>query len=93
VSLLGYSLRTPDYRYTAYFHFNKTSFLGKQVHVDTQRKPFQQELYDHKNETLADFTHRELVNLAYKPSYAAIVKQLKAKIVHFIQTEAVFHRD
>mmetsp|Transcript_22497 Transcript_22497/g.32337 ORF Transcript_22497/g.32337 Transcript_22497/m.32337 type:complete len:601 (-) Transcript_22497:131-1933(-) len=93
VSLLGYSLRTPDYRYTAYFYFNKTSFLGKQVHVDIQQKPFQQELYDHKNETLADFTHRELVNLAYKPSYAAIVKQLKAKIVHFIQSEAVFHRD
>ena len=93
ISLLGYSMRTPDYRYTAYFHYNKTSFLGRQVRVDVSQLPFQQELYDHKNETLQDFTHRETVNLAYKVAYSGIVSQLRQKIIRFIQSEAVFHKD
>lgn len=90
ISLLGYSLRTPDYRYTAYFHYNKTSFLGRaQVNVD--RMPFQHELFEHKNETLEDFTHREFINLANKPNYAIVVKSLRSKLVDFIMNEAVFH--
>lgn len=93
MSLLGYSIRTPGYRYTAYFHYNKTSFLGKQVQVDLSQPPFQQELYDHKNETLQDFTHRETVNLAYKLAYVNIVSFLKEKIIRFIRREAIFHSD
>ena len=93
ISLLGYSMRTPDYRYTAYFYYNRTSFLGRQVRVDVSQPPFQQELYDHKNETLRDFTHRETVNLAYKVAYSAIVSHLRQKIIRFIQSEAVFHKD
>jgi len=92
VALIGYSMRTADYRYTAYFHYNKTSFLGK-VQVDVVNPPYQHELYDHKNETLQDFTHRETVNLAYKPSYTITVNQLKSKLIHFIQNEAIFHKN
>ena len=90
VSLLGYSMRTPEYRYTAYFHYNRTSFLGR-VQVDLVNPPYQQELYDHKNETLADFTHREIVNLAYKSSYAVTVSQLRAKLIQFIKDKIVYH--
>ena len=89
---MGYSMRTPDYRYTAYFHYNKTSFLGT-VQVDLNLLPYAQELFDHKNETLQDFTHRETLNLANKPAYAIIVNSLRTKLVNFIRKEAVFHKD
>ena len=92
VSLLGYSMRTSDYRYTAYFHYNKTSFLGT-VQVDVDRLPYQQELFDHKNETLQDFTHRETLNLANKPAYSIVVSTLRNKLIHFIKSEAVFHKN
>lgn len=87
VSLIGYSFRTPEYKYIAYFHLNRTNFV-----VDLINPPYQQELYDHKNETLADFTHREIVNLAFKPAYAVTVNQLKAKLIHFIKNNIVFKK-
>jgi hypothetical protein len=94
IALIGYSLRSPDYRYTAYFYFNTTTVRDgkRQVSVDLLSPPFQQELFDHKNETLADFTHRELNNLAYKPSYASIVMHMRSKIIRFIQREVIFHK-
>jgi hypothetical protein len=92
ISLLGYSMRTPEYRYTAYFHYNRTNFLRNKIEVDLINPPYQQELYDHKNETLADFTHREIINLAYKASYAVTVNQLRAKLIQFIKDKIVFKK-
>ena len=85
VSLMGYSLRTPDYKYIAYFHFNRTSWK-----VETDKLPYQQELYDHKNETLSDFTHREVSNLAFRSTYAVTVNNLRRKLIDFINTKIVF---
>ena len=85
IYLLGYSLRTPEYKYIAYFYLNRTTF-----NVDLDKLPYQQELYDHKNETLNDFTHRELINLAFRSSYIVIVKQLKAKLINFIKNNIIF---
>jgi hypothetical protein len=85
VSLMGYSLRTPDYKYIAYFHFNRTTWK-----VETEKLPYQQELYDHKNETLSDFTHREVSNLAFRSAYAVTVNNLRRKLIDFIKTKIVF---
>jgi hypothetical protein len=85
VATLGYSMRTTQYRYTAYFYFNKTT-----ERPDTTRLPFEEELFDHRNETLADFTHRETYNLARKSSYAPIVARLRTQLVQFIARKIVF---
>ena len=52
--------------------------------------PFEEELFDHKNESLADFTHRETFNLAVRPSYNSTLEKLRQKLVHFIKTKVVF---
>lgn len=86
LTLLGYAMRTPEYRYVAYFHFNRSTQLP-----DTARPPYEEELYDHKNETLADFTHRETFNLAVKVvQYNSTLQALRSKLVSFIQTKIVF---
>lgn len=84
LSLMGYSMRSSDYRYTGYFYYNRTTRT-----TDFDRLPYQQELFDHKNETLSDFTHREIVNLAAKPSYAAVVNNQRLKLVDFLKKNIV----
>lgn len=80
LSLMGYAMRTPEYRYIAYFHFNLTI-----MRPDLDRLPYAEELYDHKNETLADFTHRETFNLAVRPVYSVIIQMLRNKLVSFVR--------
>eukprot|EP00601_Ochromonadales_sp_CCMP2298_P013000 CAMPEP_0173268066 /NCGR_PEP_ID=MMETSP1142-20121109/30119_1 /TAXON_ID=483371 /ORGANISM="non described non described, Strain CCMP2298" /LENGTH=674 /DNA_ID=CAMNT_0014204265 /DNA_START=104 /DNA_END=2128 /DNA_ORIENTATION=- len=83
LSLMGYSMRTLQYRYTAYYPFNRTL-----LRPDPLSEPYEEELFDHKNESLSDFTHRETVNLAYKPSYAGVVRHYRAKMANFLLTVA-----
>lgn len=85
VALIGYSMRTSTYRYTAYFYFNKTT-----ERPEVGRLPFDQELYDHRNETLADFTHRETVNLARKAQFIPHLDTLRKKLVSYINKEIHF---
>lgn len=85
LTTLGYSMRTPEYRYTVYFHFNRTTQLP-----ELEVPPFEEELYDHKNETLQDFTHREIYNLGVKASYGPIMDNLRAKLVKFIRESVKF---
>jgi hypothetical protein len=82
---LGYSMRTPEYRYTCYFLFNRATQLP-----EIDQPPFEEELYDHKNETLKDFTHREIYNLAVRPVYGPIMDNLRAKLVKFIKEKVKF---
>ena len=82
---LGYSMRTPEYRYTVYFHFNRTTQLP-----ELDKLPFEEELYDHKNETLADFTHREIYNLGVRSLYGPIMDSLRKKLVQFIREKVQF---
>jgi hypothetical protein len=84
-AVMGYSMRTSQYRYTAYFHWNKTT-----ERPDTVRMPFDQELYDHRNETLADFTHRETVNLARKPQFGPVLDMLRKNLADFITKKITF---
>ena len=85
LSVLGYAMRTPEYRYVAYFHFDRGTQLPN---LDVP--PYEEELYDHKNETLRDFTHRETFNLAVKPSYSYTIQNLRAKLVHYIKHKIPF---
>jgi hypothetical protein len=82
---LGYSMRTPEYRYTVYFLFNRTTQMP-----ELDKPPFEEELYDHKNETLADFTHRETYNLAVRGLYGPIMDSLRQKLVRFIKENIKF---
>lgn len=83
--LIGYAMRTPEYRYVAYFHFD---FAAQKP--DLRRLPYEEELYDHKNESLADFTHRETFNLAVRSQYNVTIQSLRAKLVSFIENHVVF---
>lgn len=78
-------MRTPEYRYTAYFYYDRIT-----ERPDLETIPYEQELFDHKNETLADFTHREITNLAYRPLYATTISTLRAKLVKFIKDKVKF---
>lgn len=85
MSLMGYSMRTPDYRYTAYYTYDRnteTTILST--------LPYDEELYDHKNETLADFTHRETVNLSEKPQYSVVLMKLREQLRNYIQNHIKF---
>ena len=83
VSLLGYSMRTQEYRYTAYYPYNRTT-QRPELANGGDTVPFEEELFDHKNETLVDFTHREIVNLAYRPGYAIVIAHYRAKLAEFV---------
>eukprot|EP01038_Epipyxis_sp_PR26KG_P009841 gene9841-13236_t len=85
VQLMGYAIRTPEYRYIVYFNYDKLKSI-----VDLDSQPYAQELYDHKNETLADFTHRETYNLAIKPAYNVITNILRAKLLSFLKEKVIF---
>jgi hypothetical protein len=80
LSLMGYSMRTNEYRYTVYFYYDRKSHI-----TDFKSLPYSQELYDHKNETLADFTHRETFNLAIRPAYTSVINNLREKLIKFVQ--------
>jgi hypothetical protein len=77
MSVMGYSLRTPAFKYIAFLHYNMTS--GR---VNAEWPPFWRELYDHRNETLQDFTHLETANVVKK--YPQVVLALHRKLVDFV---------
>jgi hypothetical protein len=93
MSLLGYSMRTLDYRYTAYYPYNRTThrpdLSQKTAPSGTSTElpvtiPYEEELFDHKNESLNDFTHRETLNLAYRPAYAVVIAHFRSKLAEFV---------
>jgi hypothetical protein len=79
VSLMGYSLRTSDHRYTAWLPFNftrqKTSFLGPIFH---------ESLFNHTNEALTDFTHLEVVDLVREGSSKTLLLSLRSLLFRVI---------
>ena len=71
--LMGYSMRTIDYRYTAWIHFNSSTLRPVGTGLDDQNRviiPQFEELYSHHlnnvlgNHDCFDFTFSELDNLA-----------------------------
>ena len=74
--VLAYSMRTPEYRYTANLRFNRTLQLP-----DVESLPYEEELFDHKNGTMRDFTHREIHNLAYRSAFGLVVARLRTQLI------------
>eukprot|EP01041_Mallomonas_annulata_P008795 gene8795-18193_t len=86
ICVMGYSMRTIDFRYTAWLYFNRTS-----MSTIFDKQPFEEELYDHRGETFKDYTHMELINLAKKPSNMKVVVILREKLLNYLKTNIVFH--
>ena len=91
-SLMGYSIRTNGWRYNAYFPFDKKLHIPVlSEDIGNTERVYAQELYDHRGETLEDFTHAELFNVVTQTKYKNVTKVLHHKLVKFLETEVV-HR-
>lgn len=148
LSIMGYSIRTRDFRYTAWYNYdwykalpkldeplfeeevksvffflifylrfisntntnkkncliiadltcNNLSDIESLSHLVILYYPFSysnflfflQQLYDHRNEKLSDFTHREIDNLVYKNEFFPTVSLLKNQLTQFLRDEVVF---
>jgi len=44
-----------------------------------------QELYDHRNESASELSHRETTNLILHPAYAVISIDLRRQLVEFVK--------
>lgn len=87
LSVMGYSFRTSDYRYTVYYHFDRINNVP--LYNDP---PYAEELYDHRGEVLSNFTHLELVNLIGRTDqYGTIAAHMRQMAIQFLQKEVVFH--
>jgi hypothetical protein len=85
VSVMGYSMRTMHFRYTAWIHFDRKTMLP-----DLSTPPLDEELYDHRNELLSDFTHRETFNLARKSGSESILLNLRYQLIDFLRNNVVY---
>ena len=78
---MGYSLRTLSWRYTAWMRWDGAAQAASWADCEAEAKGFcARELYNHENETQADFESYELSNLAADPSSAAVVARLHAQL-------------
>ena len=85
VSVMGYSFRDATARYTIWLHWDRVKNLP-QLSVP----PFAEELYDHRGETLQNFTHLEMVNVVHKPEFADMARRLKARAIRFLERDVKF---
>ena len=85
VSVMGYTFRYADYRYTFWLHWNRVRNIP-----DIAAPIYAEELYDHRNETLEQFTHRELVNVVHQPEYNDISLTLRKKAYIFLNKVVKF---
>jgi hypothetical protein len=83
--LMGYSMRTKDFRYTAWFHYNSALCLPL---LDVAL--YAEELYDHRNETPEEFGHLEMVNLAKKSGAEPVARAYRERLIAFIKSSMVF---
>ena len=97
-SYMGYSLRTRDYRYTAWIPFDREKLIPF-----WDREIKYQELYDHSTERLGDLGKFELVNLAVivhnrsakmpdknGAKYTSIIADLRKQLFNFLKFENVY---
>ena len=85
MSIMGYSMRTSEYRYNGWFHFNREKKLPILDIV-----PFLEELYDHRGEILSDFKHLETINLVNKGGHENIVLKEREKLIEIIKKKIIF---
>jgi iduronate 2-sulfatase len=74
---MGYTIRTPQWRFTQWVDYNNNTFLPN--FDPATSKTFAQELYDHSGDSDGkNWTGFELHNLVKDPAYAEVVKNLTA---------------
>lgn len=78
--LMGYSMRTIDFRYTSYFFFDRLS-----QRPILNALPFDEELYDHRNDEPQDFNRLEYINLAALPEYSSVVLNHREVLIEIIK--------
>ena len=84
-SLMGYSMRTSSFRYTAWVHFDRVLLLP-----EWDRDLFTEELYDHRGEELGSLTRYELVNVAKLPEYQEYVVSHRDMLLTYLQSRVVY---
>ena len=86
VSAMGYSMRTREWRYTAWVHFDRKRFIplwDEPIMVE--------ELYDHRDEEHPGVLgHRETINLATQPKYKDTLEKLREQLMWFLSHEIVY---
>ena len=89
ITAMGYAMRTPYFRYVAWVEFDK--YHMKPVHLVNSSSFFlDEELYDHRKESLEDFTHREIVNVARRVEYQPNIMKLRERMFEFLSKEVVY---
>jgi len=80
-AFMGYSMRTPEWRYTAWMHWD---VAGRKA--DWDEKPYAVELYDHSGnpDTANDFNECEIMNVASQ--HEDIVETLQQQLKQFFNT-------
>jgi len=51
----------------------------------------QEELYDHRDEKLTDFTHRELENLSRNLTFSRVIRHMRGRLLRFLKEKVVFY--
>eukprot|EP00037_Helgoeca_nana_P022484 m.229791 g.229791 ORF g.229791 m.229791 type:complete len:665 (-) comp26009_c0_seq1:104-2098(-) len=85
--LMGYTIRTDEWRYTAWFRFdNSDAGWGPHFGKVFLNESLGTELYDHRGDTgkWLDWPG-ENYNLVNETEHASLVEELHGRIVHFIQ--------
>lgn len=82
---MGYSVRTDDYRYTAWLHWD-----GQRLQGDFGRPPIGQELYTHEGDDESNFDLAENMNLVNDPNHQDVVHRLyQLAVTHWNKTTVI----
>ena len=84
-SLMGYSMRSLDFRYTMYVPFARPQMLPM-----WDLPIFSEELYDHRKGYLGDLGHFETVNLASDKNYLTLLEKHRKIMRDFLWNEVVY---
>jgi len=84
-SVMGYSMRSSSFRYTAWIEMDRTFLLPK-----LELPIFEEELYDHRGETLGDLSKYERENVATKKGYEEIVASQRDQLLSFLALRMVY---
>jgi hypothetical protein len=84
-SVMGYSMRTLDFRYTMYIPFSRPA----RVPV-WNASIFAEELYDHRDGYLGDLGHKETVNVATDIKFKDILEKYRGEMRDFLWHEVIY---
>ena len=74
-TVMGYSVRTNDWRYTTWMYWDGANLVG-----DFAKAPVAEELYGHSGDNEADFNKFENVNVADLPANQEVMQSMRARV-------------